>query len=53
MQIVQPLGFGKVVKVNQDDRKPQDYSLFLSSLGSASCAILLFPVSIVLLCLGF
>lgn len=32
MQIVQPLGFGKVVKVSEDDRKPQDYSLFQLAL---------------------
>lgn len=32
MQIVQPVGFGKVVKANHDDRQPQDYSLFQLAL---------------------
>ncbi len=35
------------------DRKRNIRALFLLSIDSASCAILLFPVSIVLLCLGF
>lgn len=32
MQIVPPLGFGKVVKANPDAQKPQDYSLFQLAL---------------------